>query len=57
MTYGAVLVIFPSLPWPQQPDTEAPSPRAPEVHSALGLAVNAQRRARFHSAGRMEWKP
>jgi len=57
MTYGAVLVIFPSLPWPQQPDTEAPSPRAPEVHSALGLAVNAQRRARFHSAGRVEWKP
>src|SRR5262249_59239133 len=33
----------PSLP--RQPDTEGSSPRAPEVQSVLGLAVDAQRRA------------
>jgi len=43
MTYGTAWAIFPSLPCPRQPDTEAPSRRAPEVHSRLGLAVDARR--------------
>ena len=44
MTYGTALAIFRSVSRPRQPDTEAPSRRALEVHSALGLAVDAQRR-------------
>jgi hypothetical protein len=44
LTYGAARAIFPSLPQPRQPDTEAPSCRAPEVLSPLELAVDARRR-------------
>jgi hypothetical protein len=43
MTYGSVRPIFPSLPRPRHSDAEAPSRRAPEVHSALGPAIDARR--------------